>query len=172
MIRAVGALTVLLAASLLGYRKAFDLEGQYRQLEELRNILYMLEGEIRYSRSYLSEAFHVIGERVEEPYQSWLEGMYRKMEERAGGSFPKVWEEETKQFLKQMSVPDKEKRRLAGLGRYLGSGDIKMQMTQLELHVEQLELTMEEQQRELGSKKKLFKVLGVAGGALLAILLI
>ena len=67
MIRLAGGLLVIASASLFGFRAADALEEEYRQMQDLRRIVYMLQGEIRYARSFLSEAFLTIALDQEEP---------------------------------------------------------------------------------------------------------
>ena len=53
MIRLAGGILVIASASLFGFRAADALEEEYRQMQDLRRIVYMLQGEIRYARSFL-----------------------------------------------------------------------------------------------------------------------
>ena len=67
MIRLAGGFLVIGTASLFGFRAADTLEEEYRQMQDIRRIVYMLQGEIRYARSFLSEAFLAIAANQEEP---------------------------------------------------------------------------------------------------------
>ena len=44
MIRLAGGLLVIASASLFGFRAADALEEEYRQMQDLRRIVYMLQG--------------------------------------------------------------------------------------------------------------------------------
>ena len=120
MIRLAGGLLVIASASLFGFRAADALEEEYRQMQDLRRIVYMLQGEIRYARSFLSEAFLTIALDQEEPYRSWLRCLQEKMDMREEGSLPWLWEETARAHLGKLALKEGEKRRLYALGHYLG----------------------------------------------------
>ena len=172
MIRLAGGFLVIGAASLFGFRAADTLEEEYLQMQDIRRIVYMLQGEIRYARSFLSEAFLAIAANQEEPYRSWLLSMQEKMDLREEGSLPCIWEEKAREHLARLALKEGEKRRLYALGRYLGTADVKMQISHLQMYAEHLETRMEEMQQTMQTQKKLYRVLGMSGGILLAILLI
>ena len=172
MIRLAGGLMVIGAATLFGFRAADALEEEYRQIQDIRRVMHMLQGEIRYARSFLSEAFLLIADTQQEPYASWLTCLQEKMDLRTEGSFPGIWEETAREHLGGLALKEEEKKRLYDLGQYLGTADVKMQISHLQMYVEHLEGRMEEMQRTMQTQKKLYRVLGMSGGILLAILLI
>ena len=172
MIRLAGGLMVIGAATLFGFRAAEAVEEEYRQIQDIRRIMYMLQGEIRYARSFLSEAFQIIANTQEEPYASWLTCLQKKMDLRTEGSFPGIWEETAREHLEGLALKEAEKKRLYALGQYLGTADVKMQISHLQMYVEHLERRMEEMRHTMQTQKKLYRVLGMSGGILLAILLI
>lgn len=172
MLQSAGGILVVVSACLLGWRASEDLEKEYRQLGELQKIISMLQGEIRYARAFLSEAFDSIARTAGEPYKGWMTVMYRSMDERESGSFAHIWEESAKECLACLSIGQAEKRRLYSLGKYLGNADTQMQLTHLKMYEEQLDTLRKEKYQSLQTKKRLYRVLGAAGGIFLAILLI
>lgn len=54
----------------------------------------------------------------------------------------------------------------------LGYLDLEMQLSSIDLYLEQLEISIREAESSIGSKQKLYQSLGVAGGIFLVILLI
>lgn len=171
MIRAAGGAIVILAGVLLGFASARDLEKEYLQMRELQRILYMIHGEIRYARSFLSETFRLVAETAEEPYRSWMKNLYRKMEEPEDECFSAMWRASVEEDLKGLAVRKEEKRLLAELGKYFGGADIKTQLRHLEFYGEHLEEEMKRRKESLGARQRLCKVLGTSGGVFLAILL-
>ena len=55
--KVIGSVFIIGATTLLGCRIAIDMDSAYGELKYIRQILYMLQSEIRYSRSFLAEAF-------------------------------------------------------------------------------------------------------------------
>lgn len=167
-----GSVLVIAAASLLGIRAAMDLDRSYDEMKYIRQLLYMLESEIRYSKAFLTEAFLSLAGTVKEPYHTWLRKLCGQMEDRDGGTFDILWENTVRECLSDLQIPKREMDRLADLGRYLGTADTQVQIKHIELLDEQLDLAMKEMREELRGKKKLYRCLGVMGGLFLAILLI
>ena len=74
--------------------------------------------------------------------------------------------------LKKSSLRREEKEKLGRLGEGLGYLDLEMQLSTMELYLEQLEGDIQRAEEEIQSKQRLYRSLGVAGGIFLVILLI
>ena len=170
--KVIGSVFIIGATTLLGCRIAIDMDSAYGELKYIRQILYMLQSEIRYSRSFLGEAFMEISKTAREPYGAWMRQLSYRMEHKNSGTFDKMWRETIQEYLIDLKIPAQELKRLKDLGQYLGSADTQMQVRHIELFEEQLETTMKEMKEGLHTKKRLCHCLGVMSGILLAILLI
>lgn len=168
----LGSVFIIGATTLFGCRMAMDMDAAYGEMKYIRQMMYMLLSEIRYSRSYLGEAFLTISKTAKAPYAAWLRQMYHRMQRRSGGTFENIWKETIKEYLIDRKLPAQEMKRFQEIGTYLGSADTSMQIKQIELFEEQLELAMEEMREGLRTKKRLCHCLGVMSGIFLAILLI
>ncbi|BDF34110.1 stage III sporulation protein AB [Extibacter sp. GGCC_0201] len=172
MLKIAGGLLLIAGTTLMGMRAASGIQDEYRQMQYLQQIIYMLQSEIRYSRAYLGEAFLHIKEQVREPYAGWLFQMSRSMDKREGGMFSDIWETETEAYLSVSGLPQEERRRLAALGGRLGAADMDMQVKTLELYQEQLAVSMSEKREGMRTKMRLCRCLGVMSGIFLTVLLI
>lgn len=170
--KVLGSLMMIGATTLLGCRAAMDMETSYSQLKYIRQLMYMLQSEIRYSQSYLAEAFLHISEQVKDPYAAWLRQLYYRMIHRRSGNFEKLWSDTIREYLNGLKVPATEMKRLEQVGQYLGSADTQMQVKNIELFIEQIDIEMREMREGLGNRKRLCHCLGVMSGIFLAILLI
>lgn len=99
MMQAAGGILVIGSAFLMGWRASEELEKEYQELGELQRIISMLQGEIRYARAFLAEAFESISRTASEPYKGWMVKMYQKMNARECGSFVCIWEHVLLSFL-------------------------------------------------------------------------
>lgn len=167
-----GAVLVIGSASLGGIAAAEGLRNQYRQMQYLQKVICRLKSEIRYSRSYLGEAFRQIGISSEDPYQSWLTGMAAQMERKNGQTFAEIWEKETKEKLAASALPQPIIGRLAHLGGQLGSADAEMQVKTLDFFLEELDRSLEEMYEEMKANIRLYHCLGVMSGIFVTVLLI
>lgn len=168
----LGSIMIIGATTLFGCRMAMDMDEAYREVKYIRQMMYMLQSEIRYSNAYLAEAFFRLSKNAREPYGAWLRQLYYRMQKRNGGTFEKIWRETIQEFLIQLKLPAREMEKLTELGQYLGDMDTRMQEKHIELFIEQLDITMQEMQEGLRTKKRLCHCLGVMSGIFLAILLI
>lgn len=172
MIRAFGCLLVIGAATLMGVAKASDIREQYAQMQRLERIICALQGEMRYARAHLGEIFERLGHREEEPYQSWLLELSRRMDEKREGTFGELWSQSIAASLRTSRLPGRELERLESLGSQLGSADLTLQIRTLELYLEQLSQAMEERRGQMRTKVRLCHCLGVMGGIFTAVLLL
>ena len=77
MLKGVGALLILASAAGIGASFSSDLKGRCMELRLLKQMIYMLRGEIKYTKTPLPEAFASIAVRIKEPFGSFLV-QYRK----------------------------------------------------------------------------------------------
>ena len=94
------------------------------------------------------------------------------MENLDGQSFPQLWQAQIDRCLSKTHLRKEEKEQLAALGEVLGYLDLDMQLSSIELYLEQLELAIAQSREALATKQKLYQSLGVAGGIFLVILLV
>ena len=164
MIKGIGALLILASAAGIGVSFGNDLKGRCMELRMLKQMIYMLRGEIKYTKTPLPEAFASIAVRMREPFGSFLEELAEQMGNPGKGSFGELWQDRIKARLSGTH--------LGGLGEVLGYLDLEMQLSSIDLYLEQLELGIREAQEAARTKQKLYQSLGVAGGIFLVILLV
>ena len=172
MIKGIGALLILASAAGIGVSFGNDLKGRCMELRMLKQMIYMLRGEIKYTKTPLPEAFASIAVRMREPFGSFLEELAEQMGHPGKGSFGELWQERIKTRLSGTHLKREDKEQLGGLGEVLGYLDLEMQLSSIDLYLEQLELGIREAQEAARTKQKLYQSLGVAGGIFLVILLV
>jgi stage III sporulation protein AB len=172
MVKIIGCILIIGATSMAGICAAFREDEMYNEIKYVRQLLYILQSEIQYSRTYLAEAFSNISGFVKSPYNVWLRQLHFRLERKNDGSMNKMWKETIDEYLIDVRLPNKQKEQLKELGVCLGCADISVQMKYMELLGNQLELAMEEMREELQMKKKLYRCIGIASGLFIAILLV
>ena len=66
MIKGIGALLILASAAGIGVSFGNDLKGRCMELRMLKQMIYMLRGEIKYTKTPLPEAYASIAVRMRE----------------------------------------------------------------------------------------------------------
>lgn len=172
MLKLLGAILIVVSCTGIGASYSVDLKQHWGELRMLKQMLYMLRGEIKYTKSPLPEAFEHIAPRLPEPFSRFLAETAEQMENLDGQSFPQLWQAQIDRCLSKTHLRKEEKEQLAALGEVLGYLDLDMQLSSIELYLEQLELAIAQSREALATKQKLYQSLGVAGGIFLVILLV
>ena len=68
MLKGIGALLILASAAGIGVSFSNDLKGRCMELRLLKQMIYMLRGEIKYTKTPLPDAFASIAVRMKEPF--------------------------------------------------------------------------------------------------------
>lgn len=168
----LGAILILASATGIGISLSVDVKRYGMELRLLKQMVYMLRGEIKYTKTPLLEAFSSIAVRMPEPFSSFLREVAAEMEMMDGRSFGEIWREQIGRKLSDTRLKREDKEQLGALGESLGYLDLEMQLSTIGLYLEQLEIRIQDAQESVGAKQKLYKSLGVAGGIFLIILLI
>lgn len=171
-LKGIGSILIVLATSLIGYGLSLDLQKHLEEQRYLRQIIFMIRGEIRYAKTPLSEVFRHVGKRVKEPYQSWFLALSEELRGRSGNTFLVLWEQTMNTYLVQPSLKREDMEHLSVLGQNLGYLDGEMQIRTIDLYLEHLELAIEKTKDGLTAKKRLYNYLGVMSGIFIAVVLI
>ena len=105
-----------------------------------------------------------------------MAGFLKEVSEAAGqyqgACFQEIFREKAKTYLSGTALCPKDLEEFLQLGAYLGYLDITMQKNTITLYLEQLKREMENLQREMPAKQKLYRSMGALGGIFLAIMLL
>lgn len=172
MLKLAGAVMIIASAAGIGVSCSVDVKRYCMELRLLKQMLYMLRGEIKYTKTPLQEAFLAISVRMPEPFRAFLEQTAGEMENLDGRTFGELWRGQIQKGLGSTRLKREDREQLGALGESLGYLDLEMQLSSIELYLEQLEIRIRDAQESLAGKQKLYQSLGVAGGIFLVILLL
>ncbi len=172
MWKVIGSVLVLMATSGVGFLYGMEQQEYLEKLLYIRHIIYMIKGELEYTKAPLSEAFGKVAIRVKEPYRGWLMKLERQVESREEDGFFKIWDRSIDRDLGELHLKKEHVIQLKDLGSFLGQMDSVSEEQHLKLYLERLELEIEKVREELGAKKRIGNYLGVMGGIFLIIILI
>lgn len=167
-----GSILIISSTFLMGNAKANGWKSQYLQMRTLYRIVSQIESEIRYARITFAEIFSRISGWEKGVYRIWLQTMSRQLNERAEGSFEKIWSQNIEKYLNNTSLSANELERLKLLGCSLGSCDLQFQIKMIDIYLQQIEEEMRNLQEEMRTKIRLCHWLGAMSGTLIAILLL
>lgn len=140
-------------------------------LEQLRQMIFLLKGQIIYANAPLEEAFEAVGRRTEGAMSELFLKVAERIREQEGEPFVQIWKEEIGGLGQETALTEKDKRTLSGMGEHLGFMDREMQERNLLLYLEQLDLEIQGLREHKQERSRLYTSLGVMSGLFLAILL-
>ena len=100
-LKVIGSVFLIFSAAAIGFVKAEELKCRVERMEEMKRMMILLQGELRFCRAVLSEAFENVSERVEEPFSGFLSVMAKMLEQRENGRFEQIFQEQTKILLQE-----------------------------------------------------------------------
>lgn len=172
MLRCIGVLLLMTGSIGIGWSVRTGLKENLNHLYQMRQIFWMFQKEIAYSKAPLPEACRKIGGRVEEPYKRAFFAIKDEMAVNYGTAFPALWEKQMEICMKEVPVSAQDKRIFLDFGNCIGYMDGTMQAEAVEQYVHKLELTIERLEKEMADKSKVIMSLSIMGGLMLAVILL
>lgn len=170
MLRLVGAAMLLSASAALGFGAAGRLKSRVYQLEELILSLKTMEWELSDRLTPLPELLRrtsaCMAGIVKEFYLLCLDGLERRREV----PFSQIWREAADGV--PFCLEEHELIHLENLGSILGRYDAASQCAALRETREQLDQLLNQAREQARSAGRVYKTMGVASGALLAVVLL
>lgn len=173
--KSAGAIMMVAGSSGLGFWLAGQYGKRLSQLEQLRQMVFLLKGQILYANAPLSEAFETVGKRTSGALADLFRGVAGRIDEQQGESFYRLWEGAVEEAGKEdgrLCLTKGDRQSLVSLGEHLGFLDREMQERNLLLYLEQLDLCIGQLREHRQEKCRLYTSLGIMGGLFLTILLI
>ena len=161
MLKLAGALMIILSAGGIGISCSVDVKRYCMELRLLKQMLYMLRGEIKYTKTPLQEAFTAISLRMPEPFCSFLRQTAEEMENLDGRTFGELFKGQIRKGLGSTRLKMEDLEQLGALGESLGYLDLEMQISSIELYLEQLEVRIRDTLQLELLMKKLTQISGV-----------
>ncbi len=171
LIKIIGCILVIVSTTGMGFFFSGELRNRVDDLKELKKIIVLLRGDIRYARTPLPEAISAIEKRHEGRFKVFLEDISLRLQELSGQTFAQIWKEAVEKDLEDTSLGKKDKLDLTHFGENLGYLDKEMQMNTLDLYITQLEAEISELTGSLKEKTYLYNTLGLMAGVFISIVL-
>ncbi|MCM3747291.1 stage III sporulation protein SpoIIIAB [Paenibacillus pasadenensis] len=172
MIKAIGAVLVLVAGTLIGFIQAARFAKRPQQLRELAGGLQRLETEIGYGYTPLPEALKRIAAPMAEPLASMLRAPAERIEDGSSADFQAGWEEAISSYGPLTALKQPELTALRRLGSILGMSDREDQLKHLKLAQQQLLVEESGARDDQARYEKLSRGLGILIAALVVILIV
>ena len=172
IMKILGCIMVIASCTCMGFYFSNEMKERIDDLKELRKLIGLLRGDIRYAATPLPEAISVLNKRHEGRFHHFLDYVSSKLQELSGQTFAAIWRAGTDTMLSNTSLSRRDKLQLAQLGENLGYLDKDMQVNTLDLYITQLEDEISDLSKTVKEKVYLYNTLGVMAGVFITIIMI
>lgn len=172
LIRICGIIVVMLACCGLGFRMSYELVYRIEDLQQIKRVMVMLRGEIKYASTPLTEALFSISTKVPSPWREFLQEMTKKMEECGGKTLTAIFQTMMEKHLAKTSLQQKDISQFAEFGANLGYLDKEMQLNSIDLYMEGLDRQIKEAEEKVEKRGRLYRYLGMAVGVLILLIIL
>jgi stage III sporulation protein AB len=163
---------VITASGFLGYYFSLDCSKRPGQLRVLQGLLQMLENEMCFLSSLLTDSFEKISRSSDSAVTLLFSDTVKILSSSDGLNASEAWEKAVRNNIKNTSLKKEDEEILVSFGKMLGASDLEGQIKNIRLTLNQLK--MQEQKAEESKKKNesMYRSLGILGGLALVIILI
>lgn len=172
ILKIIGCLLVITSTAGMGFFFSNEMRYRVENLKELKKLIVLLRGDIRYANTPLPEAISAIARRHEGVFKLFFTNISLKLHEFSGITFHNIWKEAISKDLGSTSLSKKDKIQLEQFGENLGYLDKDMQMNTLDLYIAQLEEEITDLAKTVKEKSYLYNTLGIMAGLFITIILL
>lgn len=169
MLKLVLACMLFSICSYVGFEYGEIFNKRMIQLREVLKGLLILQNDILYGSTPLPEAFDNFSYKVEEPINSFINGMKEKL---VSGSVESVYDgvvEEYEELKKKFSLNNSDIKILGDFFKSLGESGVFGQERIFSLAIEGIRMNLKEAEETAKKNVKLYRYLGVCIGGMLTI---
>ena len=142
---------VMTGAVGFGYAVCREMSCEIQHLKLQKQIVSYMTGEITYLRRPMEEVLDIISERVEAPYDTFLEDVSLKMKERNGMGLRDLWKREVDGLRSESGLSDKALNYLEKMAGCFGCEGDLLQVEALGIFERELDVEID---RLLGRKEE------------------
>ncbi|WP_221389287.1 stage III sporulation protein SpoIIIAB [Clostridium perfringens] len=165
-------LIIVLLSSLIGYLYGEGFRNRLSQLRELKRALIDFENDIVYTYTPLPESIESIALKAKRPIKELFNEISFKLKNNEVENVYMAFKESINEHKKEMNLRNKDFEILLDLSKSLGETNVEGQIKIFNLAKEKLDIELEIAEDECNKNTKVYRYLGVAVGAMIAIFLV
>ncbi len=172
LMKLAGSAAVLFACAGIGFFAASEVGRRERQLRSLYASFLLIQGDIRYQKSSLPEAFSSASGRMPGDFTDFFASVSERLYAHESESFEQVFCEELKKSCRESALKKRDIALLGQLSGMCGQMDDQLQVTAIDWYLEQSAQILKELSRENREKITLLRRMGILAGIFLLVLLL
>lgn len=167
MLKLLGSIMVIASLSGIGFCFAGGLKKKLELMEAIKTMAYLMHGNIKYANATLPEALASVTAKHKGELKGFLHEVTGILEENEGESFMVIWNGAIDRMFPENREELSFLRRLGEIFMYT---DRRMQLSGIELFIEQIDTDIAELAQELKPKCYLYKMMGILAGIFVVII--
>ncbi|NHN28845.1 stage III sporulation protein SpoIIIAB [Paenibacillus agricola] len=171
MLKLLGAILILLSATLFGFYQAQQFARRPKQIADLVRSLQRLETEMVYAMTPLPQALQQLAHTCPAPVSLLFRYAAEELKHAAGRTVQHIWGEAIAIHWKHTALKTGEQDIARQLGTTLGLSDSNDQVKHIRLAIHQLEGELDTAVEERKRYESMWRSLGLLMGALIVILM-
>lgn len=171
MLKLLGAMMIMLSATLFGFYQAQRFSRRPRQISDLIRSLQRLETEMTYGLTPLPQALLQVAQACPQPVSHLFRYTAEQLKVAAGRTVQHIWQQAIAEHWQYTVLKTGEQEILSQLGSTLGLSDSADQVKHIRLAVQQLQGELETAVEERKRYEGMWRSLGLLMGALVVILM-
>ena len=173
MFKFIGISLLLLASFAAGCLLAYQIRQRVEELIYLRKLMFIFKGELEYKNAMLPDAFKTVASKAKGPYDELFYQLAVKTEENFSKPISALFSEKIDAVLSGNSyLKAADLNLFKELGETLGFQNQKMQLNNIDLYIDRLSNTIEEERDKMEQEVKVYRTLAMMTGVLVSIVLI
>jgi stage III sporulation protein AB len=171
MLKLIGAILIMLSATLFGFYQAQQFSRRPKQIADLVRSLQRLETEMTYALTPLPQALLQVANACPVPVSFLFRYAADELKIAAGRTVQLIWQQAIAVHWKHTSLKTGEQEIVSQLGSTLGLSDSIDQVKHIRLAIHQLQGELETAVEERKRYEGMWRSLGMLMGALIVILM-
>lgn len=169
VIKSIGLLIVFIMCSYIGITYSKKFSNRVRDLEEIKNALYIFKAKIKYTYKPLSEIFCEISDEVNLNIAKIFKTTNKYLNNYIASE---AWKKAVNECCNDVYFNKEDLQAICNLSKILGNSDLDGQINNIELTCSLIDIQLEKARKEEQKNTKLFKTLGAGIGLAIVIVLI
>ena len=172
ILKLIGSAMVLISASILGIAYSREFSKRPQQLRALQGLLQLLENDISFLSSILSDAFERLYRCSSSEVSVFFMDAAKNLRSLSGMNASEAWEISVRNNMSKTSLSREDEQILISFGKMLGNSDLEGQLKNIRLAVSQLKLQEQKAEEQKRKNEAMYRSLGFLGGLAIVILLV
>lgn len=172
MYKLVMILVIFLCSTIIGFSYGERFSKRLDDLKEAYRAIILLQNEILYNNTPLSEAFNIISTKLREPFSRILKKFSKELDNLDTNDFSMILKDIYSKNEDELYFDKSDKKIIEQFSISLGNTGIYGQENIFKLVLENLKINISEAEELAKKNAKLYRYLGMCFGAMISIVLI